>query len=53
LLPLVRLSTLIRSIHPTKVVGGVAFSLLGLISIRMKYYKFTVDLGKILMNSTL
>jgi hypothetical protein len=50
---LVRMSTLTHTIQPSKVIGGLAFSLFGLISVRVKYCKPTVDLGKVLMNSTI
>lgn len=53
MLPLVRLSTLTCAIHPAKAVGGVPFSMLGYISIRVRFCEATVDFGKVLINPTL
>lgn len=41
------------AIHPTKAVGGVAFSILGLISVRVQNCEPIVDLGKVLISSAL
>lgn len=53
LLLLVRLSIITHAIHHEKAIDGVAFLVFGFTFVRVKYCKPTVDLGKVLMNSSL